>query len=75
MSSNRRKKLTTRLYADFPQPKKSNSKKFKQIPSLNPTGNSLPVTNNKRTKKVARLLVALLIIVIIISIVCIAKFS
>ena len=67
--SSRRKKDYNRLYCDVPQPKKSGSKKFKQIPSLTPTGNSLPVTNNKTVKKLARLLVAIVIILVIILLV------
>lgn len=54
---------------------KSNPKQFKQIPKLVREDIQQPskiVTNNKLTKKVARLLVAGLIILIIISIVIIA---
>ena len=70
MSTRRRKNCNNNSNSGMPI-SHHKSKQFKQIPSLSPTGNTLPVTNNKVAKKVARLLAAGIIIAIIIIIVVI----
>jgi len=65
MSTKRRKSRNNKINFGMPG-MKNQTKQFKQIPSLNPTGNDLPVTNNHVVTKIARILVVLLIILIII---------